>query len=130
MLKGEFLLRSFNRTAVWNLPKRNWLLRKLLGSMDGNPYLVQIPFHASLGCNIHVGKNFFANYNCVMMDHAPITIGDDVWIGAGAPFCRVALTRREIACLPRRRHGCLPLSFGQVLCPFFSSFLWTSSRRS
>ncbi len=89
MLKGEFLLRSFNRTAVWNLPKRNWLLRKLLGSMDGDPYLVQIPFHASLGCNIHIGKNFFANYNCVMMDHAPITIGDNVLIGPNVTITTV-----------------------------------------
>ena len=59
MLKSEILQRAFNRTAVWNLPKRNWLLRRLLGSIDGNPYFVQIPFHCTYGCNIHIGKNFF-----------------------------------------------------------------------
>ena len=58
MLKAEILLRPFNRTAVWNLSKRNWILKKLLGTIDGKPYLVQIPFHISLGCNTHIGKHF------------------------------------------------------------------------
>lgn len=89
MLKSEILQRSFNRTAVWNLPKRNWLLRRLLGSIDGNPYLVQIPFHCSYGCNIHIGKNFFSNNNCVMMDHAEIRIGDNVMLAPNVTITTV-----------------------------------------
>ena len=89
MLKSEMIQRSFNRTAVWNLPKRNWLLRKWLGSIDGAPYLVQIPFHVSFGCNIHVGKNFFANCNCVLMDYAPITIGDNVLLAPNVTITTV-----------------------------------------
>lgn len=89
MLKSEVLQRSFNRTAVWNMPKRNWLMRKLFGSIDGDAYLIQIPFHASFGCNIHVGKNFFANYNCTMMDYAPITIGDNVLIAPNVTITTV-----------------------------------------
>ena len=81
MLKSELIQWSLNRTPLWNIPKRNWLLRKLFGTMDGNPYLVQIPLHVNYGCNIYVGKNFFANYNCIMMDYAQITIGDNVWLG-------------------------------------------------
>lgn len=89
MLKSEMLQRSLNRTALWNLPKRNWLLRNLFGSLDGNVYLVQIPLHVNLGCNIHVGKNFHANYNCVMMDYAPITIGDNVFIAPNVTITTV-----------------------------------------
>lgn len=89
MLKSEMLQRSFNRTAVWNLPKRNWLLRRLLGSIDGSPYLVQIPFHCSYGCNIHIGKNFFANNNCVMMDNAEIRIGDNVMLAPNVTITTV-----------------------------------------
>lgn len=89
MLKSEMLQRSFNRTAVWNLPKRNWLLRRWLGSIDGEPYLVQIPFRVSLGCNIHVGKNFFANCNCILMDYAPITIGDSVLLAPNVTITTV-----------------------------------------
>ena len=81
--------RSLNRTALWNIPQRNWLLKKLFGSIDGNAYLVQIPLHVSYGCNIHVGRNFNANYNCVMMDYAPITIGNDVWIGPNVSLLTV-----------------------------------------
>lgn len=28
-----------------------------------------------------MGKNFFANYNCTILDVAKVTIGDNVWIG-------------------------------------------------
>lgn len=98
MLKSEILQRSFNRTAVWNLPKRNWLLRRLLGSIDGSPYLIQIPFHCSYGCNIHIGKNFFSNNNCVMMDNAEIRIGDNVML---AP--NVTITTVNHPLLPEQR---------------------------
>ena len=89
MLKSEIIQRSLNRTALWNIPKRNWLLRKLFGSIDGNVYLVQIPLHVSYGSNIHVGKNFNANYNCIMMDYAPITIGNNVWLGPNVSLLTV-----------------------------------------
>jgi len=81
MFRSESLQRSLNRTPQWNIPRRNRLLKKLLGSIDGNTYLVQLPFYTCYGCNIHVGKNFFANWNCVLMDHAPIKIGDNVMLG-------------------------------------------------
>lgn len=89
MLRSEILQRSLNRTALWNIPKRNWLLRKLFGSIDGNAYLVQIPLHVCYGSNIHVGKNFFANYNCIMMDYAPITIGDNVFLAPNVSILTV-----------------------------------------
>lgn len=89
MLKSEMLQRSFNRTAVWNLPKRNWLLRRLFGSIDGSPYLVQIPFHCTYGSNIHIGKNFFSNNNCVMMDNAEIRIGDNVMLAPNVTITTV-----------------------------------------
>ncbi len=98
MLKAEILLRSFNRTAVWNLSKRNWILKKLLGTIDGKPYLVQIPFHISLGCNTHIGKHFFANYNCTIMDYAPVSIGNNVFI---AP--NVTITTVNHSLIPQER---------------------------
>ena len=89
MLRSEMIQRSFNRTAVWNLPKRNWLLRRWFGSIDGPPYLIQIPFQVSYGCNIYIGKNFYSNCNCTMMDNAPITIGDNVMIGPNVTITTV-----------------------------------------
>ena len=42
------------------------LVKELFGSSDGaflNP-----PFYCDYGSHIHVGKNFFANYNCTIID--------------------------------------------------------------
>ncbi len=36
--------------------------------------------------NIRVGKRCFFNYNCVFLDGAPITFGDDVWVGPNCSF--------------------------------------------
>lgn len=34
-----------------------------------------------------MGKNFFANYNCTILDVAKVTIGDNVWIGGNTVIC-------------------------------------------
>lgn len=50
------------------------LIQQLLDAGEGaflNP-----PFYCDYGKHIHVGKNFFANYNCTIIDVAPVTIGD------------------------------------------------------
>ena len=42
---------------------------------------IEPPFYCDLGFNITVGNNFFANFDCVILDCGPVTIGDDVWLG-------------------------------------------------
>jgi len=75
MLKAEVLLRSFNRTAVWNLPKKNWLLGRLFGSMDGKPYLVQNPFHVGLECYIQ----YWQKLSCGMQLLSAGLCTDNYW---------------------------------------------------
>ncbi|HKP73895.1 MAG TPA: sugar O-acetyltransferase [Longimicrobiaceae bacterium] len=53
------------------------LLGGLFGAF-GEGAVVMAPFRCDYGYNIRVGRNFFANYNCVFLDCAAITIGDDV----------------------------------------------------
>ena len=51
------------------------VVKDLFGKSDGaflNP-----PFYCDYGTNIEVGKNFFANYNCVILDVAKVIIGDN-----------------------------------------------------
>ncbi|NIZ19175.1 sugar O-acetyltransferase [Entomospira culicis] len=55
------------------------ILETLLAKADAKTYLVA-PFYCDYGHNIRVGSNFFANSGCVMLDGAPITIGDNVMI--------------------------------------------------
>lgn len=38
-------------------------------------------FQCDYGVNMEVGMNFYANFHCVLLDAAPIMIGDDVLLG-------------------------------------------------
>lgn len=53
------------------------VVKELLGKSEDawiNP-----PFYCDYGFNIEVGKNFFANYNCTIIDVAKVKIGDNVF---------------------------------------------------
>lgn len=43
---------------------------------EENPF-INPPFYCDYGYNIHVGKGFFANYNCTILDVAPVRFGDN-----------------------------------------------------
>lgn len=45
---------EINKTPLWRVGKRNRIIKKLFGSMAGNPYNIQIPFHCAYGNNIHL----------------------------------------------------------------------------
>ena len=47
----------------------------------GSDCHVNQPFRCDYGCNIHIGKNFFANFNLTILDEAKVAIGDNVFIG-------------------------------------------------
>ena len=57
-------------------------VRELFGSSEGA--FVNPPFYCDYGTNIKVGKNFFANYNCVILDVAKVTIGDNCQMAPNA----------------------------------------------
>lgn len=50
-------------------------VKELLGSSEGA--VINPPFYCDYGSHIHVGKNFFANYNCTIIDVAKVIIGDN-----------------------------------------------------
>lgn len=55
------------------------LFRALLGHVEGN-FWIQPDFYCDYGSHIHIGRNFYANYGCVMLDVCDITIGDNVFL--------------------------------------------------
>lgn len=55
------------------------LFRELLGSI-GEDFWIQPDFYCDYGSHIHIGKHFYANYGCVMLDGGGITIGDHVFL--------------------------------------------------
>lgn len=49
---------------------------KELLQTEENPF-INPPFYCDYGNHIQVGKNFFANYNCTILDVAKVTFGDN-----------------------------------------------------
>ncbi|MCC8089062.1 MAG: sugar O-acetyltransferase [Rikenellaceae bacterium] len=58
--------------------KRKEVMEELLMKPLGSDFFIQPPFYCDYGINIHVGKNFMANFDCVILDCAPVYIGDNV----------------------------------------------------
>ncbi len=121
-LKARQLFTEYNKLAFEDATGRKALLKQLLGHC---PEVIDIqgPFYCDYGCHIYAGENLFINFNCVILDcarvtfgnnvamasgvqilaayhpvqaserikgpelAAPVTIGDNVWIGAGAIIC-------------------------------------------
>ena len=85
--------RSYGRPAE----EREALLRRIVGSM-GREVSLEPTFRCEFGRNIHLGSHFFANFDCVMLDGAPITIGDNVLLGP-----KIGLYTANHALDPRER---------------------------
>ena len=51
------------------------IVSELLGKSEGA--FINPPFYCDYGSHIEVGKNFFANYNCTIIDVAKVKIGDN-----------------------------------------------------
>ena len=56
-------------------------LTEVLGHIADDEILIIQPFYCDYGKQISVGKRFFANFNFTVLDEAPVTIGDDCFIG-------------------------------------------------
>lgn len=63
--------------------KRVDMIRNLFGK-TGKTFLIEQPFFCDYGYNIEIGENFYMNMNCVILDGAKITFGDNVFV---APNC-------------------------------------------
>lgn len=50
------------------------ITKELLGRSEDA--FINPPFYCDYGSHIEVGKDFFANYNCTILDVAKVTIGD------------------------------------------------------
>jgi len=74
------LLFELNQIAPSKRDARNALIKQLIpGVVDG--VWIESPFGCDYGYNIKLGKNFYANTNCTLLDCAEIVIGDDVLFG-------------------------------------------------
>ena len=79
------LCHQYNALRPSEMEQRQALLRRLLGK-TGNDFLIEQPFYCDYGYNIEVGEHFYANVNCVVLDEAKVTFGDNVFVAPGCGF--------------------------------------------
>lgn len=72
-IKAQKILSEFNNSLSED---RSNLLKSLFGK-TGNNFCIKPTFHCDYGYNIYVGENFFANYDCIILDVCKVTIGDN-----------------------------------------------------
>ncbi len=79
------VLHEINTLSPFSDEKRYELFRKILGTTQG-PFIIESPFHCDYGYNIELGENFYMNVNCVILDEAKVTFGNNVFIAPNCAF--------------------------------------------
>jgi maltose O-acetyltransferase len=80
-LRAQGLCQAYLLTSPQEQENRTVILQELLGTSE-EPTIIP-PFWVDYGVNITVGKAFYANFGCTLLDVAPISIGDNVKLGPG-----------------------------------------------
>ncbi len=78
-IRCKELCKEYNSLHPSDSIGRASILHRLLGEMNGEAYIEQ-PFNCDYGYNITVGDNFYSNYHLVILDVAPVIIGNNVFI--------------------------------------------------
>ncbi len=79
-------LRVYNALPYLDLSGKDAILRELLGGCGEN-VRVEAPFTCDFGKNLFLGDNVFLNYNALILDGAPIRIGDNTIIAPNVQIC-------------------------------------------
>ncbi|MDL2265443.1 sugar O-acetyltransferase [Parabacteroides sp. OttesenSCG-928-G21] len=95
--QAVFLTNEYNDSYGESSIVRETLLRKFLKKVGENVHF-EPNFRCEFGFNISIGDNFFANFDCIMLDGNLITIGNNVLL---AP--RVGLYTANHAIDPQER---------------------------
>lgn len=75
------VLHEFNSLHPSETQRMKEILKGLLGFVADDDFIINQPFRCDYGKQISIGRRFFANFNFVVLDEAPVTIGDDCFIG-------------------------------------------------
>ncbi len=81
----KLVLHEINKMSPDDDVKRNELFRKILGKINGS-FIIESAFHCDYGYNIELGENFYMNVNCVILDEAKVSFGDNVFIAPNCAF--------------------------------------------
>ncbi|MEH6794375.1 MAG: sugar O-acetyltransferase [Rhodococcus sp. (in: high G+C Gram-positive bacteria)] len=118
------LLDRFNATEADQTDARREILGELLGSI-GSDSSIMPRFQCDYGTYISIGSNTFLNYDAILLDCAPITIGDDVSIGPRAQLLTALHPMEDHEARRTRWESALPITIGNnvwlgggvIVCP-------------
>jgi maltose O-acetyltransferase len=83
--RAQDLVARYNATAHARQDERDEILRSLLGRV-GDGVVIRPPFRCEYGARVTIGAGTFLNYDCLMLDVAPITIGSACQIATRVQF--------------------------------------------
>lgn len=83
--RAQELVERYNRTVHAEQDTRDRILRELLGHV-GEGVTIRPPFRCEYGTRVSIGARTFLNFDCLMLDVAPITIGSDCQIATRVQF--------------------------------------------
>lgn len=78
-VNAHLLCQKYNAIPETSEEERKTILKELLG-YDADIFL-QGPIQFDYGINTHFGKGCYANFNLVILDVCPVTLGDYVFMG-------------------------------------------------
>ncbi|NHE56625.1 sugar O-acetyltransferase [Cyclobacterium plantarum] len=79
-LHARRLLKALNDSFPDEIHKRKEIMEELFGKI-GKDFGLEPPFFCDYGYNIRVGDQVFFNFNCVILDVTPVSIGDRCLFG-------------------------------------------------
>ena len=122
-IQTRLLLKTLNETAEDNLQQKNHIQQQLIPNASQDLWL-QTPFYCDYGYNITIGERVFFNFNCVVLDVAPVVIGSRTMFG---PNVQIYTATHPINHVERSsgREYAKPIAIGEdvwiggsaVICP-------------
>lgn len=121
--RARLLMKALNDTADDQQEERSRLIRELIPNV-GREVWIEPPFYCDYGSNITLGDRVYFNFNCVVLDVAPVWIGSNVLFGPGV---QVYAATHPLSAAQRRlglELGC-PITIeddvwiggGAIICP-------------
>ncbi len=115
---------EFNATAADETGLRDAVLHKLLGAFGDGSWIMP-RFRCDYGYLIEIGSNSFLNYDAILLDCAPIRIGDDVSIGPRAQLLTALHPVEDHQARRERWESAAPITIGDnvwfgggvIVCP-------------
>lgn len=83
---AEGICIKYNNTSSEQQLERERLLQDILGTCGNNVSIIP-PFRFNFGSNIHIADNFYANFDCIIIDVCEVHIGKNCMIGPRTTIC-------------------------------------------